>query len=359
MICSAYYFQYKQLSKHRGLMGRLSETEIVNLLGHRVMQIATPEHYPPGSIVWCGGDLTPEAMRICQWIPFLAAVGKLEWNVAHDWSVAQLKRLATELREDYDAFQGFLESADCKRVLTSDDSWVPLISPQAFDYQSPARQSPYLIRAMFNLSVKGAPIKTVLDPMGGYGQTLFESVLREIDGATLEISPTASRRSAENLRKLLQRLGIPFEELQEEGRYLFRSDTSPPCTYQIINGDTRRADEYFQGQQFDSLITDFPYGVQAGSRRQSQSRAVTVKPIHSDQLLDSALPSWKHLLKPNGSIVIAYNLHTLPRETVSALIERHGFRQRFQGADLSERVSDKIHRDIVVFAHSCLNASAG
>ena len=354
MVYSTYYFQYKQLSSHRGLMGRLSETEIVNLLGHRVMEVATPEHYPPGSIVWYAGDLTPEAMRICQWIPFLTAVDKLEWNVAHDWSVAQLKRLAIELREDYDAFQAFLESADRKRVLTSDGSWVPLISPQAFDYQSPARQSPYLIRAMYNLSVKSAPLKAVLDPMGGYGQTLFESVLRKIDGATLEISPTASRRSAENLRTLLQRLRIPFEELQEEERYLFRSDTSSPCTYQIINGDTRRADEYLQHGQFDSLITDFPYGVRAGSRERSQSRATTVKPINSDQLLDSALPSWKRLLKPDGSIVIAYNLHTLPHETVSVLIEKHGFRQRFRGADLSERISDKIHRDIVVLESALL-----
>ena len=359
MVCSTYYFQYKQLSKHRGLMGRLSETEIGNLLGERVVQVATPEHYPPGSIVWCAGDLTSEAVHSCEWIPFLAAIDKLEWDVAPDWSVAQLERLARVLRSDYDAFQTFLESTACKRVLTSDDSWVPLISPQAFDYQSPARQSPYLIRAMVNLSIKGAPIKAVLDPMGGYGQTLFESVLRKIDGTTLEISPTASWRSAENLRKLLQRLGIPFEEFQEEGRYLFRSETSPPCTYQIINGDTRRADEYLQGQQFDSLITDFPYGVQAGGRGRSQSSGTTITSVDSDQLLDSALPSWKRLLKPDGSIVIAYNLDTLPHETVSELVERHGFRQRFRGADLSEHVSDKIHRDIVVFAHSCLNAAAG
>ena len=359
MVCSTYYFQYKRLSKHRGLMGRLSETEIGNLLGERVVQVATPEHYPPGSIVWCADDLTPEAVQSCQWIPFLAAIDKLEWAGAPDWSVAQLEGLASELQSDYDAFQGFLKSADRKRVLTSDDSWVPLISPQAFDYQSPARQSPYLIRAMVNLSVKRTPIKAILDPMGGYGQTLFESVLRKIDGVTLEISPTASRRSAANLRKLLQRLGIPFEARQEEERYLFRSDTSPPCTYQIINGDTRRADEYLQGQQFDSLITDFPYGVQAGSRGRSQSSGTTITQVDSDQLLNSAFPSWNRLLKPDGSIVIAYNLDTLPCETVLELAERHGFQERFQDADLSERVSDKIHRDIAVFTHSCLNASAG
>ena len=73
---------------------------------------------------------------------------------------------------------------------------------------------------MLNLSYNAAPIGSVLDPMGGYGQTLFECVLRGVDGATLEISPTASKRSAENLRKLLHRLGTHFEE-SHDGRAIF------------------------------------------------------------------------------------------------------------------------------------------
>ena len=171
----------------------------------------------------------------------------------------------------------------------------------------------------------------------------FECVLRGIDGATLEISPTASKRSAENLRKLLQRLGRPFEDSQEGARHLFVTHDSPRNRYQIINGDTREAHRYLPDQQFDSLITDFPYGVRAGSRNEK------LAPIPLDGLLDDALPSWKRLLNPKGTVVVAYNLKTLPRERALNLIQRHRFRQRFADVDLRARISSKIHRDIVVF----------
>ena len=67
------------------------------------------------------------------------------------------------------------------------------------------------------------------------------------------------------------------------------------------------------------------------------------------KLLDAALPSWKRLLKPNGTVVVAFNLNTLPRRTVLDLTQKHGFRQRFADADLRERISGKIHRDIIAF----------
>ncbi len=340
---SVYYFQYKQVSGQRGIIGRLSETEIVNLLP-RVVEAATPEIYPPGSIVWHAGELTPEETGMCQWITLLTQVNKLERRDGEDWSADRRKTTAGTLRKDYDAFQAFIASASHQPVLTLDKDWVSTIAPQAFDYQSPARQSPYLIRAMINLSYNGHPIGRVLDPMGGYGQALFECVLRGIDGATLEISPTASERSAENLRKLLQRLEVSFEESLEGNHRLFVTQGSTQNQYQIINGDTRKAHQYLPDQQFDSLITDFPYGVRAGSRTEK------LTPIDYDGLLDAALPSWKHLLKASSTIVIAYNLYTLPRETVLSLIRNHGFRQRFADVDLSMWISDKIHRDIVVFS---------
>ncbi len=339
MNLSVYYFQYKQVSGHEGIVGRLSEAEIVNLLP-RTVEIATPEIYPPGSIIWHAGELTSEEIERCRWTTFLTQIDTLTWE---EGTADRDQRKAEALRKDYDAFCVFVESRTRQSILTLDKDWVATIAPQAFDYQSPARQSPYLIRAMLNLSSNAEPIDCVLDPMGGYGQTLFECVLREVDGATLEISPTASKRSAENLRKLLQRLGIPFEESQEGSCHLFVTHSSPRNRYQIINGDTREAHHYLPNQQFDSLITDFPYGVRAGSRNEK------LAPIPLDGLLDEALPSWKHLLKPNGTVVVAYNLKTLPRERVLDLIQKHGFQQRFADMDLRERISHKIHRDIVVF----------
>ena len=336
MSLSVYYFQYKQISGHERIVGRLSETEIVNLLP-RVVEVATPEIYPPGSVVWHVGELRSEEIERCRWMTFLTQIDTLVWE---DGATDQ--RVAETLRQDYDAFCAFVELGVHQSVLTLDKNWVTTVAPQAFDYQSPARQSPYLIRAMLNLSYNAAPIGCVLDPMGGYGQTLFECVLRGVDGVTLEISPTASKRSAQNLRKLLQHLEIPSEESHDGTRHLFVTRNSSPNRYQIINGDTREAHQYLP-KQFDSLITDFPYGVRAGSRSEK------LTPIPLDALLDAALPSWDRLLKPNGTVVIAYNLYALPRETVLDLIQKHGFRQRFTDVDLRTRISNKIHRDIVAF----------
>ena len=336
---SVYYFQYKQVSGHEGIVGRLSEAEIVNLLP-RVVEIATPEIYPPGSIVWHVGELRPEEIERCRWLTFLTQINTLVWE---DEAADQDQRIAETLRKDYDAFCAFVESGVHQPTLTLDKNWVATIAPQAFDYQSPARQSPYLIRAMLNLSYSAERVGSVLDPMGGYGQTLFECVLRRVDGTTLEISPAASKRSAENLRKLLQRLGAPFEESHDGTRHLFVTHGTSQSRYQIINGDTREAHRYLPNQQFDSLITDFPYGVRAGSRNEK------LTPIPLDELLDAALPSWGRLLKPNGTVVIAYNLKTLPRERVVDLIQGQGFRQRFADADLRERISGQIHRDIIAF----------
>ena len=336
---SVYYFQYKQVSGHEGIVGRLSESEIVNLLP-RVVEIATPEIYPPGSVVWYASELTPEEIERCRWMTFLTQIDMLVWE---DEDADRDRQVAEILRKDYDVFCAFVESGVHQPTLTLDKDWVATIAPQAFDYQSPARQSPYLIRGMLNLSYNAERISHVLDPMGGYGQTLFECVLRGVDGATLEISPTASKRSAENLRKLLQRLGRHFEESHDGTHHLFVTCDPHQNRYQIINGDTREAQRYLPNQQFDSLITDFPYGIRAGSRNEK------LTPIPLDELLDAALPSWGRLLKPNGTVVIAYNLNTLRRETVLDLIEKHGFRQRFADADLRARISGKIHRDIVAF----------
>ena len=339
MTLSVYHFQYKQVSGYEGIVGRLSDAEIVNLLPC-VVEIATPEIYPPGSIVWYADELTPEEIERCRWMTFLTQIDTLVWR---DGAADRDQQGAEVLRKDYDAFCTFIESGVRQPVLTLDKDWIATVAPQAFDYQSPARQSPYLIRAMLNLSYNAEPIGHVLDPMGGYGQTLFECVLRGFDGATLEISPTASKRSAENLRKLLQRLGTSFEESHDGTRHLFVTSGISQNRYQIINGDTREAHRYLPNQQFDSLITDFPYGVRAGSRNEK------LTPIPLDELLDAALPSWKRLLKPNGTVVVVYNLKALPRERVLDLIQKHGFRQRFADADLRERISRKIHRDIVAF----------
>ena len=79
MNLSVYHFQYKQVSGHEGIVGRLSEVEIVNLLPC-IIKVATPEIYPPGSIVWHEGELTPEEIKRCRWMTFLTQIDALIWK---------------------------------------------------------------------------------------------------------------------------------------------------------------------------------------------------------------------------------------------------------------------------------------
>jgi len=314
----------------------------VNAVGAHVLEVVTPAIFPPGSIVWHMGPLRPEEIQRCQWLTFVGQIHELDAS-GEAGLYDHLKCGVERLRADYDAFETFLRAANRKKIFTLDKTWTSLVEPQAFDYQSPARQSPYLIRAMLNLGSSDNSTRRVLDPMGGYGQALFECVLREIDGATLEISPTASRRSAHNLRTLFQRLEIAFEEHRDANSHLFLTQTPIQHCYQIVNGDTRQAGRYFPAEQFDTLVTDFPYDVRTGTRSEK------LTPIHLDWLLDTALPGWKHLLKPGGMIAFAYNRHTLAHEVVLSLMKKHGFHQRVAHIDLSERISQRIHRDIVTF----------
>ena len=85
MSLSVFYFQYKQVSGHEGIVGRLSEAEIMNLLP-RTVDVATPEIYPPGSIVWNLGELTPEEIERCRWMTFLTQIDTLVWEDGVDKS---------------------------------------------------------------------------------------------------------------------------------------------------------------------------------------------------------------------------------------------------------------------------------
>ena len=341
-IPSPYYFEFRQLHKHRSIIGKLSEIEILNVLGPTVLAIATPLIFPPGTIVWHSGKLMSEEIRKCQWLTFVTNVYKLD-RTQENLSFNELKQLAKRVRADYNTFETFLNTTHRTRVFTANAHWVSDVEPQAFRYQSPARQSPYLIRAMLNLCGETDSIQGVLDPMGGYGQTLFECVLRKIDGASLELSPTASHRSTHNLRTVLQRLQIPFTEHLDGNNHVFLTQCRVQRRYSIINGDTHRADAYFPNAQFDTLMTDLPYGVRTGTRTEK------LVPIGVEKLLNAALPSWIRLLKPSGTIVFAYNQHALRHDSLLFFMEKYGFQQRFPQYDLSEQISQKIHRNIAAF----------
>ena len=79
----------------------------------------------------------------------------------------------------------------------------------------------------------------------------------------------------------------------------------------LVNGDTLQAPALLPGFKPHLIVADLPYGIQ----HQGQLTA----------LLSSALPGWVSMLRPGGTLTLAWDATRFPRatmvESVSALAE--------------------------------------
>ena len=199
----------------------------------------------------------------------------------------------------------------------------------------------------------------VLDPLCGRGTTLNQAMMYGFDASgvdtdgkdfdeyakfirtwlknkrlkhTADITPIRRNRAHVG-RRLDITLGVTKERYQA-------GDT---LKLAYVNADTVRADEFYRSGSFDVIVTDAPYGVQHGSRRETLSRT-------PDKLLAAALPGWLSLLRRGGAIGISWNTYSLPRTDLTGLLERNGLEvrdsQAYQGFE--HRVDQAIIRDLVV-----------
>ena len=111
-----------------------------------------------------------------------------------------------------------------------------------------------------------------------------------------------------------------------------------------VNADTHAIAEIFQPRSFDLIVTDAPYGVQHGAQT---ADALSRKPL---ELLTSALPIWRAVLRPGGAIGISWNTRVMRRDELSRLLSQHalevcdspGYRS------FEHRVDASIQRDLIV-----------
>ena len=199
----------------------------------------------------------------------------------------------------------------------------------------------------------------VLDPMCGRGTTLNQAMMYGFDASgvdtdsrdfdeyakfirtwlknkrlkhTADITPIRRNRSHVG-RRLDITLGMTKERYQA-------GDT---VKLAYVNADTVRADEFYRSGSFDVIVTDAPYGVQHGSRRETLSRT-------PDKLLEAALPGWVALLRRGGAVGISWNTFSLSRADLVSLLTSHGLvvRDSDAYAGFEHRVDQAIIRDLVV-----------
>ncbi|MGH3493635.1 MAG: TRM11 family SAM-dependent methyltransferase [Sciscionella sp.] len=206
----------------------------------------------------------------------------------------------------------------------------------------------------------GADPVRVLDPLCGRGTTLNQALMYGYDASGMDIDGKDFDEYAKFLKTWLRQgrykhtatvapvrrdkkqLGRRFEAAFALDKERFKAGEL--IRAQMINADTTACVDFYPPGHFDVLVTDAPYGVKHGSRA---SGALS---RHPTELLDSALPRWRSVLRVGGALGISFNANVCSREELGQLLTRHGFEPEvgptYQG--FAHRVDQAILRDLLV-----------
>ncbi len=236
---------------------------------------------------------------------------------------------------------------------------------------------------------------SVLDPLSGKGTTLFEAALSGWDASGIELSDKSVQEARAFFKKYLETGKYKHSSTRERlsgKNKVFRSEVTS-FEYSVskeaqksgekqfltfIEGDSRFANEYFKREQFHLIVADLPYGVQHGSKsgnletngRYVKNTKSSLKDGYSNQkskgensnqgfssltrnpkdLIKSCLPAWIEVLKPGGTIVLAWNRYVLAREELAELFQIKGLivMEMPPYLGFEHQVDQSILRDLIV-----------
>ncbi len=211
-------------------------------------------------------------------------------------------------------------------------------------------------RLLLNVTVlaTGRPLDaplTVLDPLCGRGTTLNQALMYGYSAVGIELDGKDVDAYSAFLRLYLQRKKIkhrtefnPIRRDRKQVARRFEAVLGGGQSVTMYHADTVAARDYLRADCADVLVTDAPYGVSHGSYAGGKLARTPVA------LLRAALPVWRELLRPGGTLGLAWNTHVAPRADVAELLAEHGFTVvDGPGYDaLGHRVDQAIHRDILV-----------
>ncbi len=205
---------------------------------------------------------------------------------------------------------------------------------------------------------------SLLDPVAGKGTTLFEAAMSGWNAYGVEIGEKAVHEMSVFFRKYLEtgkyKHVMTQERISGEGRrfrsemtrfeYSVSKEAQKAGAKQIlcmVEGDSQYADQYFRREQFHLIVGDLPYGVQHGSHSQTVSPSLTRNPR---ELVKACLPAWLEVLKPGGTLVLAWNQFVLDRDSFASVFRIKGLTvlsdPPYDG--FLHRVDQAINRDMIV-----------
>lgn len=242
---------------------------------------------------------------------------------------------------------------------------------------------------MLSGSFANEPRIRLLDPVAGKGTTLFEAAVNGWDAYGIDIAEKAVADARIYFKKYLEtgkyKHTLEKERLSGEGRH-FRAAFSR-FSYAVskeavkagdsrqlvmVEGDSRYADHYFKHNFFHLIVGDLPYGVQHGSH----GAAVPAKPGTAQrthpvgkkggapghgagtssfsrnprELVHDCLPAWVEVLKPGGTLVLAWNRFVLERDALAGVLRERGLTvlEEPPYQQFLHRVDQAINRDVIV-----------
>lgn len=225
-------------------------------------------------------------------------------------------------------------------------------------------------RMMINLALDSSDFAgedriSLFDPVAGKGTTLFEGLRLGFDVTGMEIGGKAVQECCAYFKKYLETEKYKHETTKERKsgpnkaytahlyRYSFArtkeafkaGDRARSLT--MVEGNSRYADQLLKKDSFHLLVGDLPYGVAHGNVTNEKQSSLTRNP---SELLTACLPAWRAVLRPGGTLALAWNIHVLPKEKLGLILEENGFRVLTGGGydRLRHRVDRSILRDVVV-----------
>lgn len=201
----------------------------------------------------------------------------------------------------------------------------------------------------------------VLDPLCGRGTTLNQAIMYGWDACGIDIDRGDTETYAAFISRWLKdkrlkhalhesrvrrdgkTLGRRFSAQFAESKEAYRAGRTQ--SIDVLTADTLYTADLHSGRGFDLIVTDAPYGVQHGAVN-SQSKLSR----NPSALLEEAMTGWSTVLRPGGSIGLAWNTRQTSRQTLEAIMSAEGLQvvegAHFQG--FHHRVDRAIDRDLII-----------
>lgn len=184
--------------------------------------------------------------------------------------------------------------------------------------------------------------RALLDPMAGRGTTLLWGLRYRLQSRGVEVDPQAREALHAHLKKQtkLHRVSHTAERgsggargRNKDGSFIYF--TFGERNLRMVTGDAADVSRLLNGQRFELVVADLPYGVEFRQRGESAM-----------ERLQRCLPAWAESLRPGGTMVLIFNTYQPRRQELDALMSSAGlFVESFSAP---HRMSESIVRDLIV-----------